>query len=249
MQEPRNNTVAFWSVKGGSGTSTVAALAARRWADQNEDGVLLVDLEGDQPGLLGVAEPSSPAGIAKWINSGNEVTEDALWRLEREVALGLSLLARGHGGLLEDFDQLDTAQERLVEFSKAIRMRAERRTVVDAGCLWRSGGLTGEPTLDDVWAREQVARNAGTSYLVTRACFMSLRRAARAPFQPTGVVLLVEPGRPLTAGDVEDVIGSPVVLRIDVDPSIARSVDAGLLATRVPAATNRDVAVAQPVMV
>ena len=247
MGNPPNNTVAFWSVKGGSGTSTVAALAARRWADQNEDGALLVDLEGDQPGLLGVPEPTKP-GIAEWINSGREVTEDALWRLEREVASGLTLLARGQGGLLADFELLDTAQERLVKFSKAIRMRGERRTVVDAGCLWRSGGLTGEPTMDDVWAREQVARSAGTSYLVTRACFLSLRRAARAPFQPTGVVLLVEPGRPLTAGDVEDVIGSPVVLRIDVDPSIARSVDAGLLATRVPAATNRAIAAAQPVM-
>ena len=41
-------------------------------------------------------------------------------------------------------------------------------------------------------------------------------------------------------------MGAPVVLRLDVDPSVARAVDAGLLATRVPAALDRALAQAGP---
>ena len=233
--------VACWSVKGGSGTSVVGALAARRWAAVTDAGALLVDLCGDIPGLLGVPEPSTP-GVADWLNAGDEVQIDALRRLEREAAAGLFLLHRGAGPLR----RADRAEVMVRELAAE-----HRAVVVDGGCLWRAGGESaggegagGEP--DDIDMRRRIVAGADRSWLVTRACFLSLRRAARAPLQPSGVVLLVEPGRPLTAGDVEDVVGAPVVLRIDVDPSVARAVDAGLLATRVPAALERALGQAWP---
>ena len=43
-----------------------------------------------------------------------------------------------------------------------------------------------------------------------------------------------EPGRSLTAGDVASVIGTPVVAELAVDPAVARAVDAGLFAARLP---------------
>ena len=49
-----------------------------------------------------------------------------------------------------------------------------------------------------------------------------------------GVVLVAEPGRSLTASDVSRAIGAPVVAEVAVDPAIARAVDAGLLAARLP---------------
>ncbi len=226
--------VAFWSVKGGSGTSVAAALAARRWASVGEVGALLVDLCGDAAGLLGVPEPTTP-GVADWLGVGDEVQIDALRRLEREVAAGLFLLHRGDGPL----SRIDRAELMGRELAADHRL-----AVVDGGCLWRAGGeeaggaATGAAP-DDVDVRRRIVAGADRSWLVTRACFLALRRAARAPMQPTGVVLLNEPGRPLTAGDVEDVVGAPVVLRLDVDPSVARAVDAGLLASRVPAALDR----------
>ncbi len=233
--------VACWSVKGGSGTSVVAALAARRWAAVTDAGALLVDLCGDAAGLLGVPEPTTP-GVADWLNVGDEVQIDALRRLEREVAAGLFLLHRGSGPLART-DRADVMARELAS--------EHRVAVVDGGCLWRPGGeeaggtAAGAPP-DDIDVRRRIVAGAERSWLVTRACFLSLRRAARAPLQPSGVVLLVEPGRPLTAGDVEDVVGAPVVLRLDVDPSVARAVDAGLLATRVPAALDRALAQATP---
>ena len=233
--------VACWSVKGGSGTSVVGALAARRWAAVTDAGALLVDLCGDIPGLLGVPEPSTP-GVADWLNAGDEVQIDALRRLEREAAAGLFLLHRGAGPLR----RADRAEVMVRELAAE-----HRAVVVDGGCLWRAGGESagGEGAggeADDIDMRRRIVAGADRSWLVTRACFLSLRRAARAPLQPSGVVLLVEPGRPLTAGDVEDVVGAPVVLRIDVDPSVARAVDAGLLATRVPAALERALGQAWP---
>ncbi|MCY3560631.1 MAG: hypothetical protein OXH20_05615 [bacterium] len=233
--------IACWSVKGGSGTSVTAALAARRWADTSDTGALLVDLCGDAAGLLGVPEPATP-GVADWLNVGDEVQIDALRRLEREVAAGLSLLHRGAGPLC----RIDRAEVMARELAADHRV-----TVVDGGCLWRAGGeeaggagAGGDP--DDIDVRRRIVAAADRSWLVTRACFLALRRAARAPLQPTGVVLLNEPGRPLTAGDVEDVVGAPVVLRIDVDPAVARATDAGLLASRVPAALDRVLTQAAP---
>ena len=237
----RTMYVACWSVKGGSGTSVVAALAARRWAAVTDAGALLVDLCGDAAGLLGVPEPATP-GVADWLNVGDEVQIDALRRLEREVAAGLFLLHRGSGPLART-DRADVMARELAS--------EHRVAVVDGGCLWRpggeeAGGTAAGATPDDIDVRRRIVAGAERSWLVTRACFLSLRRAARAPLQPSGVVLLVEPGRPLTAGDVEDVVGAPVVLRLDVDPSVARAVDAGLLATRVPAALDRALAQATP---
>jgi hypothetical protein len=52
-------------------------------------------------------------------------------------------------------------------------------------------------------------------------------------------VLLAEPGRALDATDVESVIGAPVVAQVSVDPAVARAVDAGLLASRLPRGLER----------
>jgi hypothetical protein len=84
-----------------------------------------------------------------------------------------------------------------------------------------------------------LAAAADRSVLVTRACFLSLRRALAAPLRPSEVVLVTEHGRALTRSDVEDVLGVPVCAEIAVDPVVARAVDAGLLAARLPRALER----------
>ena len=51
--------VTCWSVKGGSGTTVVAAALALSLARRDE-GALLVDLAGDVPAALGCPEPTLP---------------------------------------------------------------------------------------------------------------------------------------------------------------------------------------------
>ena len=55
-------------------------------------------------------------------------------------------------------------------------------------------------------------------------------------------MLINEPGRALGKHDVEAVIGTPVVAEITFDAAIARAVDAGLLATRLPTIMSKQLA-------
>ena len=72
-----------------------------------------------------------------------------------------------------------------------------------------------------------------TVAVVRGPCYLALRPlvGAGGP-QPDGIVLVREPGRSLTATDVEDVTGVPVFATVDVSPIVARTIDAGLLVAR-----------------
>jgi len=208
--------LACWSSKGGSGTTVVAASLALLLARRDPMGALLVDAAGDLPAALGLPEPDSP-GLAGWLAAGSSVPPDALHRLEAAGAHDLALLPRGTGPLHgERADALVTL------------LTADARPVVaDCGSLSDSTALA-------------LAAGATRSVLVTRPCFLALRRALAAPLRPSEVVLLTEPGRSLTRLDVEDCLGAPVVAEVPVDPAIARAVDAGLLAVRLPRRLARE---------
>jgi hypothetical protein len=101
----------------------------------------------------------------------------------------------------------------------ATALGASGNVVVDAG--------TGCPPQALHDAAEQ-------SLLVTRPCYMAIRRAQQSSLRPTGIVLVDEPGRALTSSDVEHALGAPVVAEVRLDPAVARAVDAGLLIARLP---------------
>ncbi len=208
--------VACWSSKGGAGTTVVATTLALLLARRAESGALLADLAGDAPAVLGMTEPDDP-GIAGWLAAGADVPVDALARLEQPVAPALTLLTRGLG-------PLERGQSGGARRPPRRRPSAGRRRLRDGadGRCPRAG------------------RRADRSILVTRACFVSLRRALAAPIRPSEVVLLTEPGRSLTRRDVEECLGVAVVASVDVDPAVARAVDAGLLATRLPRGLVRE---------
>lgn len=208
--------VACWSSKGGAGTTVVAASLALLLARRSGAGALLVDLAGDAPAALGLPEPDTP-GLAGWLNAGANVPADALNRLEQPVGDGLALLARGSGAL----------PPARAEVLAALLASDARPVVADCGAEPDGAALV-------------VAASATRSVLVTRACFLALRRALQAPLRPSEIVLLTEPGRSLTRHDVEDCVGAPVVAEVAVDPSVARAVDAGLLATRLPRGLARE---------
>jgi hypothetical protein len=76
----------------------------------------------------------------------------------------------------------------------------------------------------------------GVSLLVTRPCYLALRRALQegATSNAAGVVTVTEPGRALDTDDIAAVLGLPVITAIPVRAEIARAVDAGVLAARLP---------------
>ena len=205
-----------WALKGGVGTTVVTAALGLTLNRVGHD-VLLVDLAGDLPAALGLPEPDGP-GLTDWLSAGPDVPADGLGRIELAVAPGLALLPRGRGALAPT----DRVEALVAAFD------TRRSVLVDCGVLGR-----GEPDGTVVAARST------HSLLVTRACYLALRRAADPPLRPSGVVLVTEPGRALDRTDVEQVVGAPVRAEVAVDPAVARAVDAGLLASRLPRGLER----------
>ena len=206
--------VICWSPKGGSGTSVVTASLALMLGARGPNRVLAVDLSGDLPSVFGLAEPDRP-GVADWLAAAADVGVERLSRLTVEVAEEVDLLPLGSGqpiGAVERWDAL-----------AGFLTSDERDIVIDGGAL----------------PHPALAVAADQSLLVVRACYLALRRASRAAAQPTGVVIIREPGRALSSLDVTRALGVDVVAEVPLDASIARAVDAGLLAARLPMSLRR----------
>lgn len=196
--------IVCWAAKGGSGTTVVACALALGSARGRS--ATLVDLSGDCATALGLAEPSGP-GVVDWLASPTAGAAE-LDRLIVTVRDEVRLFSRGFAVAPDD------QWPRLVA-----ALNGFDNVVVDAG--------TGSPpkALHDA---------AEHSLLVTRPCFIAIRRAQQLCIRPTGIVLIDEPGRALTSSDVEHALGVPVVAEVRLDPAVARAVDAGLLSTRLP---------------
>ena len=210
--------IVCWSVKGGSGTTVVASTIALMRAAESQRGALLVDLAGDVPAVLGLAESAGP-GISDWFANCDHGSRMTLQSIAIQATANLQIIARGS-------KQLDT-KENFSELCAALKT-FDLPIIIDAGC--------GLPSPD-------LLAHATSSLLVTRPCYLSLRRAAQLSVLPTGIVLINEAGRALGKHDVEAVIGAPVIAEITFDAAIARAVDAGLLASRIPTMMSKQLAV------
>lgn len=217
----------LWAVKGGSGV-TVTATAFAAMLARSHGPTVLVDLGGDVPAVLGLPEPSTP-GVSDWLATP-DASADALGRLQ--VVAGRDLWLLPYGDLSVP---IPDSSERATALVAALGGLG-RHVVVDAGPL---GVLSCSGTTSGVL---DVLAASGTSVLVTRACYLSLRRALRGTVSVDGAVLLAEAGRALDRRDVHQVLGIPVVAVIEADPALARSVDAGLLSRRPHRSLERSLA-------
>jgi len=197
-----------WAAKGGSGTTVLAASIALA----NPQETLLVDLDRDQPLVLGLAEPDSP-GVHDWLASTAPASR--LTALEIAVRPRLALLPGGKWGA--------ASPQRWEQLAAALALD-RRDVIVDVGTRTPPNALVA--VADRTW-------------LVTRACYLALRAAARSPVRSTGVVLVDEPGRSMRAADVEAAVGAPVAAVLLFDSAIFRAVDSGLLVSRLPASLTR----------
>lgn len=208
--------VCFWSPKGGSGTSVMAAAAALVLA--REGPARIADLAGDQPAMLGLAADPEP-GLRDWLLTGPEAPTDALDRVAVDAGRGLSLLPAGVGDIAAASPEAGAAL--------AVALQADARsTVVDVGVL--------TPGCDP--ALHALVQIADASVIVVRGCYLALRRAVRleATASATGAVFVDEGGRALGAHDVANVLGVPVLATVSVRAPTARAIDAGVLPVRLP---------------
>ena len=211
------------AAKGGSGTTIVACLRAI----ESPGPVLVVDLEGDVPGMLGLPEPERP-GVVDWLGSNAPIAhlDDLLLEVTPNALL---LPATGVGSQSSTRSAIATS-------------RAERwDELFDWFTEW--GHDTGGAIVIDAGTTALPAtfvEQCPSRWLITRACYLSLRRATRLAVPPTGIVVVDEPGRALRHRDIETSIRAPIIATIPWDIRVARSVDAGLLsARRLPRAVHR----------
>lgn len=197
-----------WAAKGGSGTTVVTAAMALATTEPT----LLIDLDGDQPAVLGLPDPDGP-GVHDWLRS--EAEPARIDSLEIKVDQRIALLPAGRVGPV-DPDRWSILANWL--------QHEPRNVIIDAGSR--------QPARDLFEAAQH-------AWLVTRPCYLALRAAVAQNRRPTGVVLVDEPGRSLRPPDIEASLGAPIVAITLCDPAIARAVDAGLLVSRLPGGLKR----------
>jgi hypothetical protein len=193
------------------GSGTTVVAAALALAGRAES--LLVDLDGELPAVLGLPEPTGQ-GISDWLAS--DAVAPAVLDLALAVDRTTSLVPRGTAGV-------DLASPRWPELIAWLDARGH--VVIDAG--------TTPP-------HSELVQPGVRSLLVTRGCYLALRRAVASAARPHGIVLVAEPGRSLRRREVEQSIGAPVVATVSLDPAVARAVDAGLLNAYLPKALRRE---------
>lgn len=202
----------MWALKGGQGTSTTAAMTAVGASADRP--ALLVDLCGDQTSLFRMGRQQE--GIAEW--STGRHTAGELRHHAVHVTDTLRLLPRGRGPI----DPV-RAQEL---FDWLISAHPIKPVIVDAGTLDpETGGEARDHRL-----RHIAAEVAGVSILVTRPCYLALRRCSLNTLSPTGVAMVADGRRALGPVEIEQAAGAPVLAAIPFDHDVALAADGGGIA-------------------
>lgn len=212
----------LWTAKPGSGCSTTALVFAADLAGRHREDVLLVDLDGDLTAAAGI--PDRPDGLTDWL-AAPAAADAALHRLEVPLSPTLALLPRGSA--------VQWAPQRGDLVHQLLR-HEPRTVVVDVGTVHVRPD-------SPMQALRLLFAGGEPSLLVTRSCYLAIRRAQALPVQPSGIVLVREAGRSLDRHVVSQVVGAPVVALIDHDPAVARAVDAGRIVRRAPRPLSRQV--------
>ena len=233
----------MWSAKGGVGLSVTAAALVVAQANLN-GGALIIDIAGDVAPILGVRVPSGP-GLNDWLESKAD-TPGSLMHLSTDVGCSVRMIHSGTSAIWP--------HGRITDLLDAITA-LDLPVVIDCG--QRPAGppsstvlLRGE-VLSQVELRTSLVEHlckAGRPILVTSPCYLALGRTldvlmgqdrtrnADDGSGAHGVIVVKDPGRALDAADVESITQLRLLAEIERDPSVARTVDAGLFLRRQPRA-------------
>ena len=195
----------FMSPKGGNCTTVTATAYALLLAARGTP-TLLIDLCGDIPAAMGMAEPTSP-GINDWLREHSTTDAQAIMTMGTKFDNGLIVLHRG--------SPFVEGQPRWADLARAISS-SPINVVIDAGISF---------------IPEELRQAVSHITMVVKPCYLSLRRASRMQ-RPTELFVVCEEGRALTIKDVGHVLGMPVTCEVPYTPAISRAVDAGMLPSR-----------------
>ena len=199
-----------WAAKGGSGTTVVAATLALACRTDS----LLVDLDGELPAVLGLPEPAGQ-GVADWLAS--DAPPGALADLAVDVDRTTRLVPRG----ARPVDRRSPPLGRARGVARRAPVHRRRRR--------RHRRPPPNPLGD-------VGRTCSSPAPATSPC------GAPSPCRagPTASCSSPSPGGRCACPTSSARVGAPVVATVSLDPAVARAVDAGLLAARLPRLLQRE---------
>jgi hypothetical protein len=210
--------ISLWSPKGGAGTSVFVAACGHVLARRRP--VRIADLDGDQPAILGLAGEPVP-GLGAWLEAGVDAPAAALDRISVPVSSNLTLLPRG----------LSLPYDAPPEVGAALGVVLAN----DPMCTIADLSTASPPVL------RAMVEVSDLAVMVVRDCYVALRAALRDPLLAgaSGVIAMEETGRALGASEIRDVLGAEVLGVVPVRMPIARVIDAGVLASRMPEPLER----------
>lgn len=202
-------------MKGGSGTTVLAAALAAELSRNADGDTVIADLAGDVPNTYGISVDAAQPGLKQWLASSSNVPTAAVDRLLVDVMPQLRMLPAGPRAT--NGADVERQAERLRDCGVA------RHLVVDAGVVGHPRTMGGA-----------LQSAADTSLLVLRPCYLAISRVSALGLKADGFVLIEEQGRVFDARDIEDVTGIPEMATLRWDPAVARLVDAGRTKSRLP---------------
>lgn len=216
--------ISVWSPKGGVGTSTIAVALAATVTECHRD-VRLIDLGGDAPAIVGVRVPDH-LGIGDLLRAAPATPTTALDAISVDIGERFSYVGPGRVDRAAGCEPpAAEAGLSVSQFVNAVRSHAAI-CVVDC------------QTVGTALERALVA-NSDLALIVVQPCFVLLQRTTQLQSlvaASSGVVYLEDQGRSLTAADVGGILGRPLLAKIQRSHEVARTIDAGVLLRRRPAA-------------
>ena len=203
--------VTCWSVKGGSGTTVVAASVA------------VAAARAGRAGCCSSTSPVTPSPRSDWQTRRGK--DSGTGSAGRATMAGQMSSAGWSGG--------STIGCRCCLGGRAPRSRRERPTrsptcwrgsprMVDASSSTRAPPTRiGRPVRPGSFADVPSPRPTALCWSSGAATWRCAAPLALSTC-PDGVVVVTEPGRSLTPGDVESVVGAPLVAQVALDPQVAR---------------------------
>jgi septum formation inhibitor-activating ATPase MinD len=178
-----------------------------------EPDAIVIDIGGDVPTVLGFPEPYG-LGICDLLADTQPIDLATLDKITIRTDT-IRLIPAGQTPASE------VSADRWTELANVL-MTVGRSVFLDAGNNTAAASVPADRRL-----------------LIVRACYLALRRAIALPVRFDQAIVIVEPGRALSVTDIESALGIPVTAEIPIDPAIARAIDAGLFATRLPRQLGR----------
>lgn len=218
--------ITVFSPKGGSGTSTCAALVAKSFSQNFSLPTMLIDAHnGDIETVIGV-DSESEYGFVQWADAKLS-TANNLSRISSFITDNFSFVSYSSvkNDRYVDTALLVTVEEKQIKAKQIVDALSNNETnyIVDIGTR------VNETTNALVEASDLVI-------MVMKGCYVSLNRASAHPYTSSTdtCIVISEPGRTITTKQISDVLKLNCIIEIEARRDFAKCIDAGILIFRTP---------------